>query len=272
MTHAERALELWPRVPDAELHAGMDHARLLASAGRMASAANQPERAMGHLQGALAELMEGTDVAEGAGGIGLLIELGMAAWEAESFDLSRSGGRQAGAFELGSSGPPSRLKADVMMFLGCGQMVERANCERRRPSSKEAMAIATEIGENTAAWAEAAAILAHTSSDMGQGVRASDLIDRSLEAVPDEGRWLRSGQQSDRPQRHRSNVRSIRRLGATGGGRARPGHPVWVGSAAWTLLSRLPRRCHVRARPIRRRCSPSDDSSGRRTASAIRAT
>ena len=92
LAHAERALELWPRVDDAEQRAGIDHADLLAPRGRDGRGAERagacrsplrqgPRRARGPID---------TDVRVR---VGLLIELQLDAWEAEDYEVSRSRGR-----------------------------------------------------------------------------------------------------------------------------------------------------------------------------------
>jgi len=178
LTHAERALELWPRVDDAAHRAGMDHSTLLANTGRLAAAASQPVQATALLQEAIAELDEGAAPADR---IELLIELQAAAWEAEAYDISRMAAEAA--FELDVGAEPSDLTVEVMVLLS----VERWWSGRLRESVsllEDAMALAARIGA-TARWAEAGGFLAHVRSDLGQGVWASDLIDRAVGADRD---------------------------------------------------------------------------------------
>jgi DNA-binding CsgD family transcriptional regulator/tetratricopeptide (TPR) repeat protein len=57
--HFERALELWPRVPDAEERTGIDHIEALDLAARAAFAAGEPERTISLLDEALREAADG---------------------------------------------------------------------------------------------------------------------------------------------------------------------------------------------------------------------
>lgn len=168
--HAERAIELWPRVDGARERAGIDHADLLALAGRMASAANRPEQAMALTQQALAEL-------EGRGEphqlAALLADVSWYAWESGAFDASTAAAQRA--YELVASSQPSRLKAKVAMTLGSQRWHHLDESVRHL---EEAMSIADVIGDRTA-WAEAAALLALTRADLGQAARAASLIDLS---------------------------------------------------------------------------------------------
>jgi DNA-binding CsgD family transcriptional regulator/tetratricopeptide (TPR) repeat protein len=184
LAQAERALELWPRVDDAGSRAGIDHPGLLALAGRMASAVNQAERAMAFTQQALAELDALEALEDRDRKVALLADLQWSAWASRDFRLSVEAAERAHA--LGSSSRPTRLKASVTRMLGVarwweGRLVVSAGL------LEEAMAIA-ELVDDQAMWADAAGALAHTRSDLGQGVRATALIDRSAEAVPEGDR------------------------------------------------------------------------------------
>ena len=59
--HYERALELWPRVPDAEERAGMDRAEVLRHAAACANARGEESRSVALIREALAELDEAAD-------------------------------------------------------------------------------------------------------------------------------------------------------------------------------------------------------------------
>ncbi len=192
LAHAERALELWPLVDDARTRAGMDHPELLARAGRLAMAVNRPEHAMAFTQLALAELgpLEDPDRQ-----VPLLAVLQWSAWAAGAYRVSQEAAERA--YALGSSSRPTRLKAQVAWMLGVSSW-----WEGRQVASaallEEAMTIA-EIVDDRALWADAAASLAHTLADAGQAGRATILIDRSAEAVPEgDHRFARVDAESDR--------------------------------------------------------------------------
>ncbi len=190
--HAERALELWPRVDGARERAGIDHADLLALAGQMASAANRPKQAMSLTQEALTELEASIDRDRQ---VALLADLWFYAWESRAFDVSAAVAERA--YELGAAGEPTRLKAQVMINLGSQHWWE----DRLHQSVRlleEAMAIA-EVIDDRSIWSEAAAVLAHTLADLGQSARASTLIDQSSETVRDgDRRWERVASEVDR--------------------------------------------------------------------------
>jgi DNA-binding NarL/FixJ family response regulator len=190
--HAERALELWPRVDGARERAGIDHADLLALAGRMASAANRPEQAMARTQEALAELEEGGDQKLQAE---LLVDLQWYAWESRAFDASVAAAERA--YDLGVSGEPTEIKAQVTMTLGSQRWWQGRLYESVR-LLEEAMAITEAMGDRSA-WAQAADLLAHTRADLGQATRAAILIDQSGEpALDDEWPLGRISSQADR--------------------------------------------------------------------------
>ena len=195
VAHAERALELWPRVEDAADCAGIDHPGLLALAGRMASAVNRPEQAMTLAQQALAELAEPDDPDDRDRLIALLADLELSAWHARAYGVSGQAAERA--YELGSASGPTRRKAYVTRMLGTARWWEGRLLESAR-LLEEALAIAEVVGDR-ATWADVAASLAHTRADLGQAGRASVLIDRSSEAVPEnDGRFDRIDAETDR--------------------------------------------------------------------------
>ena len=170
--HAERALELWPRVADAAARAGMDHAALLGLAARIAAAARAPARAVAFSQAALRELDGSGEPLRQAE---LYVELEMYAWEAEDLDTSAAAAHRA--YDLVADSPASSLKANAAKALGSnrwwhGWMIESAVLLR------EAMSIAEQVNDEQV-WAEASASLAHTLADAGQAERAAELVDRS---------------------------------------------------------------------------------------------
>jgi DNA-binding CsgD family transcriptional regulator/tetratricopeptide (TPR) repeat protein len=77
LAQLERALALWPRVPDARGRAGMDHARLLERLGTAADDLGDYERARHAFANALAELDSGEDPRRAAR---LMEALGSAQW------------------------------------------------------------------------------------------------------------------------------------------------------------------------------------------------
>jgi DNA-binding CsgD family transcriptional regulator/tetratricopeptide (TPR) repeat protein len=184
LAQAERALELWPRVEDAASRAGIDHADLLAIAGRMAAAVVQPGRAMAFTQQALAELHPPETLEDRDRQVELLADLQWSAWAARDYRLSVEAAERAHA--LGSLSGPTRLKAYVTVMLGVARWWE-GRLAVSAGLLEEAMAIA-KLVDDRAIWADAACELAHTLSDLGQGVRATVLIDRSAEAVPEGDR------------------------------------------------------------------------------------
>ena len=193
--HAERALELWPRVEDATACAGIDHPDLLALAGRMASAANRPEQAMALTQQALAELAEPDGPDDRDRLVALLADLEMSAWAARAYGVSAQAAERA--YELGSASESTRLKAYVARMLGVARWWDGRLLESAR-LLEEALAIAEVVGDR-ATWADVAAALAHTRADLGQAGRAAVLIDRSSEAVPEsDGRYDRIEAETDR--------------------------------------------------------------------------
>ena len=181
--HAERALELWPRVDNASERAGMDHPDLLALASGIAAAMNQPARAASLAEEALAELTSPTDRERRAE---LLVKLWMVAWEAEEMATSRQAIDEA--FALVKESEPDRLKALVVHSLG----FERWSQDHLREAlslCEQAMAIGTELGDDSA-WVNAASGAAHTLADLGWGVRASALVDRAAERAAEfDGRF-----------------------------------------------------------------------------------
>ena len=179
LDQAERALELWPRVENASERAGIDHVDLLALAGRMASAANRPERAMALTQEAIDELeARGENDRRTA----LLVDLQLCAWEARAFDVSSAAAERA--YALAASGAATPIRASVTLGMAWARWWQGRIGEAAQ-LLEDAMAIADAMGDR-AVWADAAASLAHTRSDLGEGTRASLLVDLSSEAVPDD--------------------------------------------------------------------------------------
>ena len=180
--HAERALELWPRVDNAEQRAGMDHPALLALSSQIAAATNQPARAVTLAREALAALEAAGDVDRRAA---LLADLYMLEWEVRDFQASAASIRRA--LELLEDREPSRLKAFVLWTAGWERWWEDRLAEAIE-RLEAAQQVAEAIGDRST-WADATGVLAHTVADLGYATRAGELADRSSSGVTDfEGR------------------------------------------------------------------------------------
>ena len=108
--HAERAIELWPRVDDASGRTGIAYVDLLALAARIASATNEREHATALLQAALLEDRTDTDPERRTE---LLVTLHEIAWEAEDFDASAAAAEEA--YALVGQAAPSRAKSLALL-------------------------------------------------------------------------------------------------------------------------------------------------------------
>ena len=249
--HAERAIELWPRVDDAGGRTGITHADLLALAARIASATNEREHATALLQAALLEDRVDTDPERRTE---LLVTLHEIAWEAEDFDASAAAAEEA--YALVGQAAPSRAKSLALLSLGqnrwwTGRL--RSSLELLDASAAVSEALGDRSGRE-AAMASAA----HTLADLGWVVRAADYVDRSIEP---------GGPVDDRLESIMADVdRSLSlwaygrfddaaRAAETGLARATR---IWLGTAARLGVPRLRRRPLLRARPLRRgrACDP----------------
>ena len=183
LSHAERALELWPRVDDAAARVGMDHPDLLILASQSASATRQPERAVLLAQEGLGELPpEGHRDRRAK----LLADLFMIAWEAEDYQTSHAAVEEA--FTLVEDTGPSPLKAFVVLSLGFDRWWSDQVGESLR-LCEELMAMSTTVGDDSG-WSIAAGAAAHALADLGRGARAADMVDRSMErASESDGRY-----------------------------------------------------------------------------------
>ena len=170
LVHAERALELWPRVAGAEAAAGVRHADLLILAARIAANASETVRALGLAQAAAGELDAEAEPERLAS---TLEELWILAWEADEFAVAREA--SARALDIVRDWPPSRLKAQILVAVGGDQWTSGRMREAVR-SYEDSMAISRAIGDERA-WAMAASPLAHTLADLGRPGRAADLVD-----------------------------------------------------------------------------------------------
>jgi predicted ATPase/DNA-binding NarL/FixJ family response regulator len=148
LRHLERALEIWPQVPDAAQRSGIDVVEALRRAGQSAYAAGALDRSLAMFDEALAELGPDADPERRA----LLIEARAASLldsgrEAEArLDLER-------AAALLPDDPPSDARAMVLIELA-SQRASVGDFEGALAAAEQAVAAATGIG---AAGREAAA-------------------------------------------------------------------------------------------------------------------
>ncbi len=149
LAHAERALELWPRVDGAAERTGVDRVGLLSLAARTAGNAGDITAAVAFARIAVDEVSD-DDTPERLAG--LLTDLWVAAWEADDTDLARSAAERA--LVIVDPLPPTSLKARVLLQAGSDRWT--AGDHRAAITLYEAsMAIATELGD-AAAWVIAA--------------------------------------------------------------------------------------------------------------------
>ncbi len=111
--HGERAIELWPRVVDAQERTGITHADLLSVAAMVSAAAGDPRRAAALDQAALEELELTSDDVRVAS---QLADLFAVAWESSQFDIAAEAADRA--FRIVESLPPSSVKAEVLQDVG----------------------------------------------------------------------------------------------------------------------------------------------------------
>jgi DNA-binding CsgD family transcriptional regulator len=156
----------------------MDHAELLALAGQIAAATNQPERSVPLTREAVSELDSPGDEVRLASA---LADLYMFEWEARDFEASAVSVRRA--FELMKDRDDSRLKAFVTWMMGWERWWDGSLSEATT-LLETAMDIADAIGDR-AVWADAAGALAHTLADLGYGTRGAALADQSAASVTD---------------------------------------------------------------------------------------
>jgi len=167
--HAERALELWPRVVDAPSLARIDHVDLLAFAARMAGNTGRPGRAVAIGQEAIRELGPSVDPEREAS---LLADLWTAAFEAWDRDvMDATAERMAGILDRLA---PSRLKALLLNLYGYWQgFVGRSRAAVA--AHEEALAIARSIGDERMV-AMVAPLLASTLAMLNRAGRAAAVL------------------------------------------------------------------------------------------------
>lgn len=178
LVHAERALELWPRVSDASGHAGLDHPDLLILTAGIASALNRPERALGLSRDALLELTAPADRDRRAR---LLATLYLVAWEVLDFETAGTAIEEA--YALVRSSPPSRLKAFVLQWLAW----HRSWQDHERDALQlleEAMSVALAF-DDRAAWTDLVASSAGVLAEIGEVESGVALLDQADVFVTD---------------------------------------------------------------------------------------
>jgi DNA-binding NarL/FixJ family response regulator len=140
LRHLERALELWPQVPDAAERTGIDIVEALRRAGASAYAAGELERSLALFDEALAELAAGADPVRRA----LLME----ARSAALLDLGRDDEAQL-ALERAAALLPegSRTEAHAVVLTSlAAQRAVAGDFAGARPVAEQAVAAATEAG------------------------------------------------------------------------------------------------------------------------------
>ena len=172
LVHAERALELWPRVPGASERAGLDHPDLLILTAGVASALNRPERALGLSREALLELTGPADRDRRAQ---LLATLYLIAWEVLDFDAA--GAAIEEAYTLVQASAPSRLKAFVLQWLGWHRSWQGDERDALR-AVEEAMSMAL-MFDDRAVWTDLVASAAAVLAEVGEVASGTALLDQS---------------------------------------------------------------------------------------------
>ena len=167
--HYERALDLWDRVTDPESVAGIGRWVLLESAAEVASGAGEHERAIHHVDAAIAEL-EGT--AAPPLQVGLLYERTgwYRSWAGQG-DTTEWTGR---AVALVPADPPTRERAHVLAAHALALMIGRGSHEEASRVATAALAAARRAGvrtEEARAHGVLGTCLVMTSSDSGAGIR-----------------------------------------------------------------------------------------------------
>src|SRR3954469_19158156 len=140
LRHLERALELWPQVPDAPERSGIDVVEALRRAGQSAYAAGALDRSLTLLDEALAELAPGSEPERRA----LLME----ARAATLLDLGRDAEVELElerAAALLPAGPPGEVHAVVLTSLAA-QLAARGDFAAARGVAEQAVAAAGGLG------------------------------------------------------------------------------------------------------------------------------
>ena len=169
--HAERAIELWPRVEDAEAKTGVAYVDLLEKAAIIAANAGDSRRAIALHEHAIAELGSGAGPERLAG---VLVALWEVAWESNELVLARKTVERA--LEIVEDRPPSHEKAMVLITAGSDRWTAGSNLASVA-AYEASMAVAEAIGDDRA-WGVAAGPLAHGLALIGRPGRAEALADR----------------------------------------------------------------------------------------------
>lgn len=174
--HAERALQLWPRIAGPAALAGIDHVDLLAFAARMAGNTGRPDRAVGLGQEALREITPSADPARTASVLADLLTAALEAWDLDAMESAaeRTEGMVGGL-------AASRLKAVLLYVYGYVQQF-RSQDRSAVAAHEEALAIAQSIGDKRAV-AMVAPMLAGELATRNRAGRAAALLDASKASV-----------------------------------------------------------------------------------------
>ena len=178
--HYQRAVELWPRVPDPAAAAGMTHSELLVRAADALSHAGSPVLAVGMVEAALGLLGEGADPEARAV---VLERLGDVRWVA--CDAGGSLAAREEAVALLADRPPSQAQALALAALGRHQMLTDRYVEAEA-TLRQALDVAARTG-STAARSSALSGLGYALVKLGcvdEGVEAAR---QSLSAALEEG-------------------------------------------------------------------------------------
>jgi DNA-binding CsgD family transcriptional regulator len=168
--HAERALELWPHVADAEAQAGISHGELLAIAGQVGAGGGVPGPALAHSRAALEELESSASSERLAA---LLIDISDVAFSAEAFETAWACDRRLG--QLVEALPASTLKVYALVVVADG-LWSTGHVRESVDLAESAMAIAGTLG-NDHVWAVAARDAAALLAAAGRAGRAEALVD-----------------------------------------------------------------------------------------------
>ncbi|MEO8461997.1 MAG: AAA family ATPase, partial [Chloroflexota bacterium] len=175
LVHAERALELWPHVLDAELGAGMSHGDLLSVAGRVAANAGRPDPALAHAAAALEELETSASLERLAE---RLADLYYAAYEAEAFDTAWAAARRLD--RLVDELPVSRLQAYALIIVA-DQRWSTGHIGESLALLQRSMATAKALNDD-GLWVVVARETALSLASVGRVGQAEALIDAAAAA------------------------------------------------------------------------------------------
>ncbi len=170
--HAERALELWPRVADAETRAGISHGELLAIAGQTAANSGRTGPALAHTQAAMAELEPSASPERMAE---LLMDTYNVAFEAEAFEIAWDTAKRLHG--LVDHLAPSRLKVLALLVIS-DERWSNGHIRESTMMDERAMAIARVVNEDRL-WTVAACDVAAALATFGRAGRAETLLEEA---------------------------------------------------------------------------------------------